>query len=427
MDSARWDLESFVGFKAAIVATHCDWSAYPIRGLTYEEPSDLPQTGSATQLSLALPVDGSEAEGARSSASPSLPVLRPTTTKHIVSSLPTPPSPLPSSHRAHAATNTEQEPRTLPRPVPSPPRPLEEEAAEEQVEEVEDPLTLVAAELTALAPVRDERELRFSWCQALHAHGHPEHAWKLAVEMAEDLLSKPPDLMRELPPPIKVPSSCKAAGAGLKKKRKGGDERMPHPLAVAISMEASATLERAGFLFDVLLRGPAQQFLAFRVALLALEMPRQAAATKFLEVKMNQQEAELLGALRRLELGSRELEMVRERARRLRAPAQPPPPVLPFALSAFVFHVLSRRGLGPEDERLAFDAAITTLGLRSPVSEADHPLLCEATRRQRGELAITLLLRYKDEPERLNCIMSTLLDPEMHQMFPSRSKSLLPS
>lgn len=35
------------------------------------------------------------------------------------------------------------------------------------------------------------------------------------------------------------------------------------------------------------------------------------------------------------------------------------------------------------DPNLGFDAAVAVLGLKANVSEADHPLLCEGTRRQR--------------------------------------------
>lgn len=35
------------------------------------------------------------------------------------------------------------------------------------------------------------------------------------------------------------------------------------------------------------------------------------------------------------------------------------------------------------DEALGFEAAVAALGLKANVSEADHPLLCEGTRRQR--------------------------------------------
>lgn len=41
------------------------------------------------------------------------------------------------------------------------------------------------------------------------------------------------------------------------------------------------------------------------------------------------------------------------------------------------------------------------LGLKPCVSEAEHPLLCEGMRRQRGELALTLLLRYKDNAKKI--------------------------
>ena len=40
-------------------------------------------------------------------------------------------------------------------------------------------------------------------------------------------------------------------------------------------------------------------------------------------------------------------------------------------------------------------------GLKANVSEAEHPLLCEGTRRQKGELAITMLVHYKDDPAKL--------------------------
>lgn len=35
------------------------------------------------------------------------------------------------------------------------------------------------------------------------------------------------------------------------------------------------------------------------------------------------------------------------------------------------------------DEPLGFEAAVAAMGLKANVSEADHPLLCEGTRRQR--------------------------------------------
>jgi hypothetical protein len=54
------------------------------------------------------------------------------------------------------------------------------------------------------------------------------------------------------------------------------------------------------------------------------------------------------------------------------------------------------------DEKLGFEAATAALGLKANVSEADHPLLCEGTRRQRGDLAVTMLVLYKDDQTKLS-------------------------
>lgn len=56
----------------------------------------------------------------------------------------------------------------------------------------------------------------------------------------------------------------------------------------------------------------------------------------------------------------------------------------------------------PSDELLGFDAAVTALGLKANISEAQHPLICEGTRRQKGDLAIALLVQYKDDQYKLD-------------------------
>ncbi|CAG2109476.1 unnamed protein product, partial [Medioppia subpectinata] len=77
----------------------------------------------------------------------------------------------------------------------------------------------------------------------------------------------------------------------------------------------------------------------------------------------------------------------------------------------------------PTDERLGFEAAVAALGLKANVSEAEHPLLCEGTRRQRGELVLTLLVHYKDDQQKLHKIMDKLLDKEVHQMYRTSADS----
>ena len=45
---------------------------------------------------------------------------------------------------------------------------------------------------------------------------------------------------------------------------------------------------------------------------------------------------------------------------------------------------------------------LTVSGLKANVSEAEHPLLCEGTRRQRGDLAMSMLVHYKDNQVKLS-------------------------
>uniref|UniRef100_A0A915INK7 Uncharacterized protein n=1 Tax=Romanomermis culicivorax TaxID=13658 RepID=A0A915INK7_ROMCU len=62
----------------------------------------------------------------------------------------------------------------------------------------------------------------------------------------------------------------------------------------------------------------------------------------------------------------------------------------------------------------------------STVAESDHPLLCESIRRQKGELALALLLRYKDDMSKVALIMDHLLDPEMHRMYKHHVSNAMP-
>lgn len=71
----------------------------------------------------------------------------------------------------------------------------------------------------------------------------------------------------------------------------------------------------------------------------------------------------------------------------------------------------------PEDDNLALEVCLEVLGMRVFVSETDHPMLCEGIRRQRGDLAMVLLLRNRDNPARLGVILDKILDPTVHRMY----------
>lgn len=258
--------------------------------------------------------------------------------------------------------------------------------------------------------IDDPFEILFARAEALHAHGHTKEACRLAVRLAEELLAHPPNLMVELPPPP----------------TRGKRVRRFNPACHQISLLASATLAKVAFLCSVLGENTDHHHLAFRVGLFGLEMARPPASTKALEVKLVNQEQDLVLLLKRLPLTDAELKIVCERADQLRDGhlVSRGDALLPLMLASYIFDalVLSGRSIildngKSADEFLGFEAAVAALGLKANVSEAEHPLLCEGTRRQRGELAISLLVHYKDDQEKLAKIMDKLLDKDVHQMY----------
>ncbi|XP_071440539.1 zinc finger SWIM domain-containing protein 8 homolog [Hetaerina americana] len=273
-----------------------------------------------------------------------------------------------------------------------------------------------------LRRVEDSWEILFARAEGLHAHGHGWEACTLGVKLADEMLANPPNLMVELPQPISK-----------------GKRRKLNPASHQISCLASATLSKCAFLCQVLAEYPEHHHLAFKIGLFGLELPRPPASTKPLEVKLANQDAELVQLLKRIPLGHSELRIIRDRAEQLRDGTlrSKGEGLLPFMLTGFIADALLLTGNGgsgggsgsgardghmlnarlPTDESLGFDAAVAALGLKANISEADHPLLCEGTRRQRGDLAICLLVHYKDDPEKLARIMDKLLDREVHQLI----------
>ncbi|XP_060523765.1 zinc finger SWIM domain-containing protein 8 homolog [Cylas formicarius] len=261
----------------------------------------------------------------------------------------------------------------------------------------------------------DPWDVLFSRAEGLHAHGHSREACILGVKLAEELLANPPNLMIEIPQAPK----------------KKGKKQQVNPATHQLSVLASATLSKCAFLCSVLSENSEHFHLAFRVGMFGLEMARPPASTKPLEVKLANQETDLVNLLKRLPLGHKELKILRERAEHIKDGTLKSrgEAMLPIMLASFVFDalvipsivgrdrskILNLRML--TDEPLAFEAAVVALGLKANVSEADHPLLCEGTRRQRGELAIALLTFYKDDSYKICRIMEKLLDREVHQLL----------
>ncbi|KAJ0178720.1 hypothetical protein K1T71_005495 [Dendrolimus kikuchii] len=263
-------------------------------------------------------------------------------------------------------------------------------------------------------------EVSFARAEGLQAHGHVREACTLGARLARELLARPPALGA-------APSCAQGGVEGRRARRRHAP--IPRLCAAShrLSCLASATLAKCAFLCTVLAEFSEHHELAFRVGLFALEMARPPASTKALEVKLNNQETELVALLKKLPTGAEQLALAREKAEQLRDGTlrNRGPALLPIALASFLFDVLvisaqdkenKHPSRAPSDETLGFEAAVAALGLKANVSEAEHPLLCEGTRRQRGELALTLLSFYKDDPVKLARIMNKLLDRDIHQL-----------
>lgn len=279
---------------------------------------------------------------------------------------------------------------------------------------------------SGLKTVYSKQDIWFARAEALHAHGHNKEACKLAQKLSEEILLNPPDFLGEtnnMQPP-----------KGKKKKVQNG-----------VSLLASMTLAKAAFLCNVLSEDPECHSLAFKIGMFGLEMPRPPASNKVLEVKLAYQESELVTLLKKIPLGQTELNILREKAEqlkegKLRSRGEA---LLPLTLASFIFDLFclpaspacGNSGKSPNRssvqmitrlpnyEKLGFEAAVAALGLKANVSEAEHPLLCEGTRRQRGDLAITMLVHYKDDQAKLSKVMDKLLDKEIHQMYKAPSLS----
>lgn len=54
-----------------------------------------------------------------------------------------------------------------------------------------------------------------------------------------------------------------------------------------------------------------------------------------------------------------------------------------------------------------FVSKFNDIGMKTTVSEAEHPLLCEGTRRVKGDLALALMITYKDDQCKLKKVTIT--------------------
>nr|XP_056704251.1 zinc finger SWIM domain-containing protein 8 [Euleptes europaea] len=299
-----------------------------------------------------------------------------------------------------------------------------QEVAKEEEEKVEGGPEEEQDIFAGIKPLEQENrmEVLFACAEALYAHGYSNEACRLTVELAKDLLANPPDLKVEQPP---------TKG----KKNKVSTSKQ--------TWMATNTLSKAAFLLTVLSERQEYHTLAFQIGMFALELQRPPASTKALEVKLAYQESEIVALLKKIPLGSNEMNTIRGRAEELREGTLCDyRPVLPLMLASFIFDVLCTPVVSPTgsrppsrnwnnempgDEELGFEAAVAALGMKTTVSEAEHPLLCEGTRREKGDLALALMITYKDDQSKLKKILDKLLDRESQTHKPQTLSSFYSS
>ena len=274
--------------------------------------------------------------------------------------------------------------------------------------------------------IDNQWEVLFMRAEGLHAHGYQDRASSMAVQLAHQLLRNPPDLIGEMHSAAANHNggaqNCAGNVGGAKPKNK--NKRAKMAMSNQITYKASATLSHCAFLTTVLSEKAAHHNLAFQVGMFGLEMARPPASTKPMEVRLAHQESELVALLKKIPLGPAEMRILRDRAAQLRDGTLKSrgEALLPLMLAAYVFDSLvtgRAEAVASEDESLGFEAAVATIGMKANASEADHPLLCEGSRRQRGELALSLLVHYKDHPDNVARVMVKLLDKDINHAFKS--------
>ncbi|GMR47920.1 hypothetical protein PMAYCL1PPCAC_18117, partial [Pristionchus mayeri] len=92
----------------------------------------------------------------------------------------------------------------------------------------------------------------------------------------------------------------------------------------------------------------------------------------------------------------------------------------PVSLALFLFNSLLIKDnllLREEDENVGVGASLFVLGARHPYPETIFPMLGECLRRQKGDLALRLMKKYKDDSHKLGLVLDRLLDASQHRMY----------
>jgi hypothetical protein len=321
----------------------------------------------------------------------------------------------------------------------------------------------------------DNIEIMFSRCEALYLHGFDDHACILAELLAEYLINTTtniPSLFNQNEKNNEINETLIDQDQQLLTKKSSKNQNSKQKfvnnfyetilwrsyLTCNILYESSLRISISSAQNNKLTNRKKKSLnnLAFRIGLFGLETPRMPAMSKALEVKLINQEQDLVNLLKRLKIGTYELNLLVDRATKLKENGiiynqtqrdyyPNSYQFLPVMLASFIFDIFSSNQFSQENkseqtnnenenenniknidyQMLSFEAAVAVLGMKANVSESQHSLLCEGIRRQKGDLALTLLLTYKDDEQRLLKIMDKILDRDVYILFKNNSSVIL--
>ncbi|KAH7729234.1 SWIM zinc finger family protein, partial [Aphelenchoides avenae] len=322
-------------------------------------------------------------------------------------------------------------------------------------EPFDDDVQLVFA--TAHLP-HDPLDEKYAFCVGLAAHGFCTESFHMAVELATGLITDIPSTVFDISPSLLSQAfSLEPSSKRRWNFTKPGNEavaqirRVVLPDMVRNSQVAEELLIKASFLVKTLCdtgTNDDSSLLAMQLALKVMSNARGPAGTRHHEVAIHYLEEELFRAVHKIPIGPNELRYLRQFAndlmsrathsvpQRITVPASLTAHYLLDALSCSTVQgaavnagrhsaavappVMTPTALSmrkPTDDDLALAVALDALSKHVFVSEMDHPMLCECIRRQRGDLAMTLLLRYKDSVDKLGYVMDRILDPRIHRIY----------
>ncbi|CAB3406764.1 unnamed protein product [Caenorhabditis bovis] len=276
----------------------------------------------------------------------------------------------------------------------------------------------------------DPNETRFLKCEAYATHGYKDEAIERATNLIDYISESLKEQSEALKPPGKMQESFTKFSLSQddKDSTSTDSDRVSNENSfVAKCNRFLATLERCLYIAKVLRNAPGTYKKVFEFLLNGLAAHWFPVMTKHQQIKIYYYETEFVAIMNQI-LGS--IQIKTKPFEQMRAVAKliiekgngscgnvPPISLGQFLIDSLTSTDDSRQGPSREDEELSLHAALVLLGSTPSFSEPTYPIHYEAIRRQKNDLCIFLLARYKDVDDKLGLVLDKILDPSLHRMY----------